>query len=256
MNGEAISDYYDKFRKTRMSRYRILGNRRLALAARRASALICDGDVIADFGCGIGIVAEEMSRAGDRVQVVAVDISGANIDYAKRTVKRRNVEFHKVGLSEGCAVLKEQHPNGYDVITLIDVIEHIETAERPGLLAQLTDISADDAYLLLTYPSPEYQRYLTEHQPDELQIIDNALERDVLLSEAAAAGWTLKSFQYVDVWMSNQYIHAIFQKGDTPFDVKRIRRAWFREAGAAVGVALRFPFRVWRYGWPSLTSLK
>ena len=256
MNGEAISDYYDKFRKTRMSRYRILGNRRLDLAARRAAALIRDGDVVADFGCGIGVVAEEMSRAGDGVQVVAVDVSGANIDYAKRTVKRRNVRFQKVGVTDGCDALKELRSNGYNLITLIDVIEHIEAGERPGLLAQLADISADNAYLLLTYPSPEYQRYLAEHRPQELQIIDNALERDVLLSEAADAGWTLKSFQYVDVWMSNQYIHAVFQKGDTPFELKRIKRARLQDAVAAFSLAVQFPFRVWRYGWPSLKSPK
>lgn len=256
MNASEISDYYDGFRDTRMSRYRVLGNRRLALAARRAKSLIRAGDVIADFGCGIGIVAEAMARSKDNVRVVAIDISPANIKYAKRTVKRRNIEFLTVGLNDGCAVLKNANPRGYNVITLVDVIEHIESESRPNLLRELADIAADDAYLVLTYPSPEYQRYLQEHVPDELQIVDNVLEKDLILSEASAAGWTLKTFQYIDVWMSNQYVHAVFQKGDAPFDLKRMKHTLFDRLVEMFGIAAFFPYRVWRYGWPALRLRK
>lgn len=256
MNNEAITQYYDDFRDTRMSRYRVLGNRRLALAAERATALIREGDVVADFGCGVGIVAEKMAGAANDVRVNAVDVSRANIEYASRTVKRSNITFREVGLTDGCDVLKKLHPDGYNVIILVDVIEHIKEEDRPDLFEDFADAAADNAYLILTYPSPEYQAYLAEHNPGELQIIDNTLPRGVLLSEAERAGWTLKSFQYVDVWMSNQYIHAVFQKGDTPFELRRIQRSWPQRAAEIIRTAVQFPFRVWRYGWPSLTLNK
>ena len=256
MNKHEISEYYDNFRDTRMSRYRILGNRRLSLAANKVKSLLRAGDAVADFGCGVGIVSEEMARAREGVQVCAVDVSRANIEYARRTVKRSNIRFQEVGLTNGCEVLRELHKDGYNVIVLVDVIEHIREEDRPGLLKELASIANNNAYLVLTYPSPEYQTYLSEHRPEELQIVDNTLPRDTLLSEAGDAGWTLKSFQYVDIWMSNQYIHAVFQKGDTPLELRRIRQPWFQQVASVFKVAIQFPFRVWRYGWPSMTLKK
>lgn len=251
-----ISEYYDEFRDTRMSRYRVFGNRRLSLAAKKAKSLLHDGDTVADFGCGIGIVSEELVRARSDVQVFAVDVSPANIEYARRTIKSNAIKFQEVGLTDGCAILRELHPDGYNLIVLVDVIEHINEADRPTLLKDLESLALDDGYLVLTYPSPEYQAYLTQHRPEELQIIDNSIQEHELLGEAGNAGWTLKSIEYVDVWMSNQYIHAVFQKGDTPFDIQRIKRPWFQQIASAITIALQFPVRVWRYGWPSLTLRK
>ncbi len=256
MNSDDISTYYDGFRDTRMSRYRVFGNRRLKLAANRAKSLIREDDIIADFGCGIGLVSEELAGAKPGVRVVAVDISAANIEYAKHTVKRENVAFRKVGLNNGCETLKAEHSKGYNVLVLVDVMEHIAEEARSDLLEELAGIAAENAYLVLTYPSPEYQRYLLAHQPDELQIIDNIIERTDLLSEAAQAGWTLKAFEYVDVWMSNQYIHAVFQKGETPLALERVRRPWFDVAVEGIGIVLQFPFRVGRYGWPAIRLRK
>jgi hypothetical protein len=71
------------------------------------------------------------------------------------------------------------------------------------LFKNLAGITNPDGFLILTYPSPEYQRFLLKEKPDELQIIDTVVEIRPLLAEADAAGWQLHDFKYVDVWQRN-----------------------------------------------------
>ncbi|MBK0400381.1 class I SAM-dependent methyltransferase [Limibaculum sp. M0105] len=244
-----VAEYYDKFLATRMSRYRILGNLRLDLAKRRAKSLVANGDVVADFGCGIGIVSEAMASSRKGVTVIGVDASLANIEYAKRTVRNENVRFLHVDVSNGCQILANENPSGYNLITLIDVIEHIPESNRAQVLVSLFNITKDDGYLLLTYPSPEYQSYIISNDPEELQIIDEIIESNQLLSEAWAAGWKLKEFRYVDVWRRNQYVHAIFQKCDGLFNCDKIKRNWITVVAENSLIALLWPIRTWRYNW-------
>jgi hypothetical protein len=51
----------------------------------------------------------------------------------------------------------------------------------------------------------------------ELQIVDNEIEIECLAGEARMAGWKCRSFSYVDVWLTNQYIHAAFCR-ELPLD--------------------------------------
>jgi hypothetical protein len=96
----------------------------------------------------------------------------------------------------------------------------------------MINCAGPDGVLLLTYPSPEYQRYLMQERPDELQIVDNVIEIEALFGEASAAGWHLKSFSYVDVWQENQYIHAVFLKDiavrERPLQVPSLRQRLVR----------------------------
>jgi hypothetical protein len=73
---------------------------------------------------------------------------------------------------------------------------------------------ADDGKLILTYPSPAYQRQLYEQNRSELQIIDEIVEFDALATHAAAEGLFVKHFSLEDVWLSNQYVHCVFEAGD------------------------------------------
>ncbi|MEX2588166.1 MAG: class I SAM-dependent methyltransferase [Actinomycetota bacterium] len=208
----SVEAFYDGFLESRMLKYRIDGNLRLDLAKQFVLSRTRATDTVADIGCGIGIVAEAVAKAHRRAHVIGVDISPANIRFARNTVRRPNVRFVQVDVTEQFRRLGELSPAGYDVIALVDVIEHIPATERPRLFSELQAIARPDSTLLMTYPSPEYQRHLMAHNPGELQIVDNVIELDELCREAGLGGWSLQSFARVDAWLQGQYIHCAFDR--------------------------------------------
>ncbi|MEM9354941.1 MAG: class I SAM-dependent methyltransferase [Pseudomonadota bacterium] len=207
-----VEKYYNEFMHSRMLSYRIDGNRRLDAASKFLSELLRPNMSIADIGCGIGIISERLGLANANNTVIGVDISSDNIEYARRTVNASNVSFISASITEQFSALKKTSNAPFDMIIMTDVIEHIPEEERSALFHNLADVGVDGAILAVTYPSPEYQRYLVSTHPEELQVIDNVVEIKTLIEEADAAGWMLSRFSYVDVWQKNQYCHAAFAR--------------------------------------------
>lgn len=211
---ETQSEFYDGFLEKRMISYRVNGNRRIDLAKNLIVSQARPGDTILDVGCGIGLISEAVSAARKGVRVVAIDLSPANIDFARQTVRKPNIEFRALDVSEEYAALQKLAPGGYDLALLVDVIEHVPSEKREKLFVELGKLCKSSATLVLTYPSPEYQKYLAEQEPEELQPIDNVIEAHELLAEAQQGEWNLVKYSRVDVWKQGQYIHAVFQKSE------------------------------------------
>ena len=207
-----VTEFYDAFLEERMVDYRLSSNKRLAMASDALKDIVQDGDRVADIGCGIGMIAEEIGRSFPESEVIGVDLSSANIQYAKKTVDLPNVTFFASDITSQIDQLRSAQPTGYNVVFLIDVIEHVPENERAELLKSLASIATEGATLFLAYPSPEYQDYLRAEDPEELQVIDNNVDAHNLVAEANEAGWMLKSYRYRDVWREGQYIHASFVK--------------------------------------------
>jgi 2-polyprenyl-3-methyl-5-hydroxy-6-metoxy-1,4-benzoquinol methylase len=243
----SVQRFYDEFLESRMVRYRTDGNLRLDLARSFVLSTVGPNDIVADIGCGIGILAEAVARARPQSRVIGLDVSGRNIDYARNTVHRSNVTFVQADLTTELEKLRAYSPPGFDVITLIDVIEHIEEGARADFLRRSGSIARPGALLVMTYPSPEYQRYLKEHSPGELQIIDNVIDTSQLCREAADAGWDLRRFEKVDVWLKRQYVHCVFERSDGFGAVAEERRRFLRRAADKARRLLFRPFRVWYY---------
>ncbi len=210
--GTDVKDFYDSFRDKRMVKYRVDGSRRIDAAHRFATGYLADRKTIADIGCGIGIFAEMVGHDFPDAKIVAVDLSEKNIEFAKKTVDAKNVVLSAASVTEQFSVLRDLSGGPVEAFCMIDVIEHIPAGARPALLQDMAEIAADGAVLILAYPSPEYQRHLMANNREELQIIDNVVEIDALIAEAYAAGWRLHEFRYVDMWMTNQYVHAAFNR--------------------------------------------
>jgi trans-aconitate 2-methyltransferase len=246
-----VQEFYDEFLERRMIGYRIDGNARIEAAIEFIARYVKAGALVADIGCGVGIVAESLARREPTAKVLGVDISEANIAYARKTVCLPNVEFLAASVTEQFRQLQQHAGGAIDVICLVDVIEHIPMADRRQVLVGLATLAGPDRVLLLTYPSPEYQRYLMQERPDELQIVDNVIEIEALFGEASAAGWHLRSFSYVDVWRENQYIHAAFLKDITvrerPLQVPSVRQRLVR----LLDRTFAHPARVRKYSYSS-----
>jgi trans-aconitate 2-methyltransferase len=211
ISGAQVREFYDAFRDSRMVRYRLKANLRIERAIERVSEYVHPGSRVLEIGCGIGIIAERLAAKLRDGQLWACDISPRNIEMARETVKSDKVAFFVADVSSGLSAVEEQLDGAVDVVVMIDVLEHLPRAIHPDLFTNLRRIMRQDSVVVLTYPSPQYQRYLREHEPRELQVIDEVIEVEELLCVAKAAGYSLRLFSLEDVWRRNQYVHCVFQ---------------------------------------------
>jgi trans-aconitate 2-methyltransferase len=221
-DGVAIRDYYDEFRDQRMVAYRSEGNLRIDRAAERIVPYVGPDSRVLEIGCGIGIVTERIAKQVRTGQIWACDISPKNIEYAARTVRSRHIDFFIGDVLADYAAIVDRVGGAVDIVALVDVLEHLPLSTHDQLFTNLRVLMGPNAFLILTYPSPQYQRYLRDCEPQELQIIDEVVELEHLLKVATTAGFSLRHFSLEDVWRRNQYVHCVFQTSAT---VERLVRA-------------------------------
>ncbi len=207
-----VKEFYDNFTNTRMLQYKLYGNLRLEKAIRLITNYSTPNSNVLDLGCGIGIVPQQVANKLDRGKILACDLGENNIKYAQQTVKSNKIEFLNVNIIENFTEIRNKLSFPVDLVTMVDVIEHLPPESYGQLFSNLSQVTSDRAKLILTYPSPEYQLYLQQHDPQELQIIDEVIEIKTLMQFALQSGFGLEYFSYIDVWKQNQYIHCVFSK--------------------------------------------
>lgn len=240
-------EFYDDFLDKRMAGYIVDGNARIEAAVNFSNKVLPSNiNSALDFGCGIGYFSSKFSAMRPSVQMLSVDAGPRNIKFAKKMFSSDKIQFHEFdGLSESAIreFLKTNFSSSsLDVIFLIDVIEHIPKEARKEFFKSTRLCVGSDCHLVLTFPSPDYQKYLQNHNPSELQFIDEVVEPAELVVECENAGWMLKSIQYVDVWNTNQYLHAHFiaQRELKKYEVSfSFRKKIFRKFDMIFGKRIR-----------------
>ncbi|MGL4883546.1 MAG: class I SAM-dependent methyltransferase [Waterburya sp.] len=207
-----VKQFYDNFTDTRMLQYKLYGNPRIDRAVQLITSYLTPDSNILDIGCGIGIVPEQVAAKLQQGKILACDLSENNINYARKTVESDKIEFFNVNVVENFEAIRHKLSSPVDLVTMVDVIEHLPADSYDELFNNLSQVTSDRAKLILTYPSPEYQIYLQKNEPEELQIIDEVIELNSLMQFALKYGFNLEYFTYIDVWKKNQYIHCVFSK--------------------------------------------
>jgi trans-aconitate 2-methyltransferase len=211
-NSTEVKQFYNEFTNTRMLQYKLHGNPRIDRAVSLIINYVKSDSKILDIGCGIGIVPEQIAAQLKQGRILACDLAENNIKYARNTIDSDKIEFLNVNVVENFAVISNKLSEPVDLVTIVDVIEHLPPNSYEELFANLSGVSSDRARIILTYPSPEYQIYLQQNEPEELQIIDEVVEINFLIDLARKSGFNLEYFSYIDVWQQNQYIHCVFAK--------------------------------------------
>lgn len=79
------------------------------------------GKTVIDIGCGGGILAESMAKMG--AHVTGIDMSPAALNVAKLHLLESGIEIEY--LQSTAEALADQRPNQYDIVTCLEMIEHV-----------------------------------------------------------------------------------------------------------------------------------
>lgn len=230
-DASTVAQFYDNF-SPKLVRDYVYGNSRVGSALETALSIIGNEPLnILDVGCGIGVSSAAFRRVHPKSSVLGVDISERNIEVALRL-------FACDGL--GFAVSAMDGPpsqNKYDVITLLDVYEHIPRDSWPKFNNVLAEALRPDGSVVLTTPSELHQTYLAQHNPKGLQVIDETVRPDDILALANDLDAHLILYKSVSVWHTNDYVHVVLTRRprfeQITQQVRRMSSFWGRlQAGA------------------------
>ena len=159
-----------------------------------------------DIGCGIGLSSHTFARARTDLAIVGIDISPRNIEIAQRLFEEPNLTFRVGDLHDPVA------GSPFDVISLIDVYEHIPPDRRDQLHHILSSSLAARGVVVLTCPTPLHQAYLRQQQPEGLQIVDEDITIDHVSRLANDLGASVIHYNIIPMWRRNQYFHAVMER--------------------------------------------
>jgi SAM-dependent methyltransferase len=198
-----IAEFYNDF-SGRLVRGFVTGNPRIEHALAFASnQLPAAAQSLLEVGCGVGETTNRLCAARSNLRAVGVDISPENIRAAERLFGQ------SAGAAFAVSDLTQPVDGGpFDVVTLLDVYEHIPSADRESFHANLRQSMSDQSRLIVTCPSFLHQNFLHEHQPEGLQIVDETIGVPELMKLASDLGGTLSHLHYESVWRTNDYLYA------------------------------------------------
>jgi trans-aconitate 2-methyltransferase len=196
-----IRQFYDSFSRTLIRDFSYLNLRQNAIRDM-IKRLVPRGAGVLEVGCGVGIITRALQRRAGKV--VSIDISPENIEIARLYAPAKNTEFLVVDVLEEASALDRF--GKFDVVLLADVVEHIPIPRYDVLFGAIEARLSPSGVVLMTYPTPEHQVYLREHQPEIMQVVDERVELENLLR---ATKLQLLSFQYRNIWRRNDYVHVV-----------------------------------------------
>ncbi len=205
-----IATFYDSFSDRLVSGY-VTGNPRLSQALDFATSnLPADAKSILEVGCGVGETTDHLCSFRTDLTAVGVDISPENVRTATRLfAAKTRAHFEVNDLTSPVA------GGPFDVVTLLDVYEHIPAAERPRFHANLRQSMGPKSRLIVTCPSFLHQQHLHNTEPQGLQIVDETIGPAELLQLANDLGGHLTHLHYESVWRTNDYVYAVIDRAMT-----------------------------------------
>ena len=203
----SIKEYYNNYDKKLLVDY-MKANPRIEVAIIDALKLLdFSNKKILDIGCGIGWSSHEFSKIAKSVH--GVDISPVLTDLARRLFDRSNLEYSTIDITKNQQGLN----SNYDIVTLIDVFEHIPSSERLKFYKSINSLLKPSGFVYLTCPSKYHQSWLRHNKPEGLQPVDEDVDISTLNEFCLHLdGSDVIYFKYFSIWESNDYFHAILQK--------------------------------------------
>ena len=215
MKQNEISDFYDEYVQRQL---KIGANERLISLYKRLlnGGLNADSKVL-ELGCGVGIFTKLLVKKVTSGIIEAVDLSEKSIAVAQQELKhKKNIHF------DVDDVVKYQPKNSdFDMITLMDVIEHIPLGHHEELFGNLAKIATNKTNILINIPNPQYIGYARINHPESLQVIDQEVELFPLMQHLEKHGLELVYFEKYGIWEEEDYHFMVIRKKRT-FELKHL----------------------------------
>lgn len=197
-------EFYDEFSQSVMLKYFRQVNSRLEGVKKLCDKNIQDGAKILEVGCGVGILTKHLQKRAN--QIVSVDISETGLMIARDYAHHSNTDFYLLNVLENSEPVEKY--GLFDAVVVADVIEHIPKEQHPEFFKLLGGLLSTSGVLILTFPSSQHQMYLTEREPEKLQIIDEIVSVGEILE--ATNLWPF-AINYYDADGENKYIHMVLR---------------------------------------------
>lgn len=133
-----------------------LNERRMAAVAALAESLRASS--VIDLGCGEGKLLKRLLPIATVSRVTGVDVSHRSLEMAReRLMPERMPKAHqdKLALLHGSLIYRDARFAGYDLATVIEVIEHLDEARLQALTRVLFE-AARPRSIVITTPNREY----------------------------------------------------------------------------------------------------
>ena len=206
MKQNEISEFYDEYVQRQI---KTGANERLISLYKRLlnGGLNTDSKVL-ELGCGVGIFTKLLAKKVKNGIIEAVDLSAKSIAVAENELKhKKNIHF------DVADVVKYKPENsGFDMITLMDVIEHIPLENHAELFANLAEIATEKTNILINIPNPQYIGYARINHPESLQVIDQEVELFTLMQHLEKNGLELVYFEKYGIWEQDDYHFMVIRK--------------------------------------------
>jgi len=137
--------------------------RPLNLNEQRINAVVaalksCDAKRVVDLGCGEGKLLRTLLEDRTFDQIVGVDVSHRALEIATERLHLDRLptrQREKISLIQGSLMYRDKRLSGFDVATVIEVIEHLDQARLAAFQRVLFEFAKPKA-IVMTTPNVEY----------------------------------------------------------------------------------------------------
>lgn len=207
---QAIENYYDEY-IVRQQNIGVNKRHHSILGKLVLSGLKSEHSVL-EVGCGIGTFTGLLIDKITTGRVVAVDISNASVEVAKKRLIKNNLEFIHADITN----YEFKDNLKFDCIVLPDVLEHIPIELHHGLFQKFSQLIKDDGFIFIHIPNPYYLQWCHENRPDLLQVIDQPITMDILIQNSYPHGFFIQELKTYSIWVvDHDYQYIILKKNGT-----------------------------------------
>lgn len=204
-----VRNYYDNF-LGHLKYDHIRENPRHTKVKKDLKGIIKEEMNVLDLGCGTGISTKYIAELG--AKVIGIDLSPKLIQFARKNSNHQNIKY-RVGDITNFNINKKE----FDVICLIDIMEHIPRTRITCLIEKIKRYSHNNTIIYLNIPDARLQFWTREKYPERLQIIDEAYSMTEILNWFNSINFEAIKVGIYGIDLPIQYTSYIFMRKDIIF---------------------------------------
>jgi len=201
-----VKNYYDNF-LGHLKFDHIIENPRHIRIKNDLKNIIKGNIEVLDLGCGTGITTKYIAELG--AKVTGIDISQKLIEFARENSNHENIKY-LVGDVTDINLGKKV----FEVICIIDVMEHIPREKIPNLIKNIKRYSHENTIVYLNIPDARLQSWTKKNKLGKLQIIDEGYPISNILEWFKSINFEIINIKVYGIDFPLQYISYIFVRKD------------------------------------------